>query len=177
MKYVFKWILFQLLPVLITTRYMSEHFLRERWARYQSDYTNPLPWQAAFKSSIFLINLLYIGVTQGVISTYMCDKLGDTDTYYLIAHPPIKCYEGAHATMTVLSLIPLVFFTIGWPCCLAVIFYFGLRKNLLQDDTYGRIFGFLFKRCGLHPAALHAWLTLSWLLLLSGTNSTGFGGI
>ena len=148
-KYVFKWVLFQLLPVLITTRYMSEHYLRECWARYRGhrDTQDALPWHDAFKSSIFMLNLLYIGVTQGVISTYMCGKLGESDTYYLIAHPPIKCYESAHACMMVLSTIPLVVYIIGWPFFMSAVFYFGVRKNLLQDAAFSAQYGFLFSKC------------------------------
>ena len=145
-KYIFKWLLFQLLPILISVRYMSEHFLRKWWAdrsRVEVSYS----WNEGFKASLFLGNTLYIGVTSSVVSTFMCEKLGDSDSYYLIAAPTIKCYQGTHIATLVLSIIPLVVYVIGWPCCLFGILYFGQRRNMLQQAEYGAVFGFLFKRC------------------------------
>ena len=99
-KFVYKWVLFLLLPIIISLRYFGEVYVRQWWS-LRSGKPSTFLKQDAIKASMFMTNLLYLGVTASILSVFSCEKLGDSTTYYLVAQPTIECYSGAHLGLLV----------------------------------------------------------------------------
>ena len=81
--------------------------------------------------------MLYLGMVATILSTFACGKLGESDHYYLIVRPAIRCYDAQHSAMMVslrcrsssalrhafqgVALVALVLWGFGWPCIIAAI--------------------------------------------------------
>ena len=138
------WIMFMLFPVFYMVYYVV---LIQRGCGPQGMLCKRDGYSStwALKATLFIFNLLYLALTAKTLGLYNCKRL-DSDTYYLVSHPDVTCFEGEHLAALILSVIPLVVYVIGAPVGLACVFYIGARQDLLNHPTYSAIFGFLYKR-------------------------------
>jgi len=80
-----------------------------------------------------------------VLTIFNCASLGD-GTYYLVSSPNTQCFVDFHLFALVMSPLPLIAYTIGWPLSMFCIFYIGHRKTLFDNKEFAGTFGFLYKR-------------------------------
>ena len=64
----------------------------------------------AMKGTMFVGNMLYLGVTSQILSLFACNTL-KPGSYYLVAAPYITCYEGASCVLLTLTLIVTLIIT------------------------------------------------------------------
>ena len=82
--------------------YFGGHYIDQ----YRKGEASTSTWGAAFKSSLFLLNMLYLAVTGKTLILFNCQPLGD-GTQYLVAAPGAKCFQGDHLISLVLAALPL----------------------------------------------------------------------
>ena len=122
-----KWLFIQIMPLMYIARYFGEHYLKKRLGRLTDETDVQHSWNTALHSTIFLINLLYISITNWVLLLYDCQKV--TNTLTVLTHDPrVECYTGDHLAALILSPISLVVYVLGWPCAICVIFYVAKVK-------------------------------------------------
>ena len=93
--------------------------------------------------SVFIFNLLYLGLTSKTLALFNCKATGNGD-WYMVTNPSITCFEGDHLILMILGIIPLLCYTIAWPLVIMVAFYNATRRHLFHDKDFKGIFGFIY---------------------------------
>ena len=125
-------------------RYFGQHYWNKRRSNLNEEDAL-VSWQDALHNIIFLTNMLYISLSSSVLTLYACDKV-EPGVYVMTSNNSVRCYEGDHAITLYLSIIPLLLYVIGWPLTIGGIFYAADARLKLNDPTYVRLYGFLYKR-------------------------------
>lgn len=133
--------MFECLPLFFAFYYYGGYWID----RYRKGQESTATWSGAFKSSLFLLNMLYLAVTGNALAVFECGELAPGE-YYLKAYPALACYKSEHIISMIIALAAIFLYTVGWPAAMTCIFYIGHRKNWLDEPWFGGLFGFLYKR-------------------------------
>ncbi len=158
--FIAKWIMFEMLPVFYVCFYMGRYYfskivvgdhtptLGDRGLANQKiakSVNIQLSYQSAFTACLFLVNMLFLAMTNKSLIIFMCLPMAD-GSYYLEIAANVTCYEGMHIINMILALLTTIIYTVGWPLYLCVIFYNGYHKDLLDNPQYAATYGFIYKR-------------------------------
>ena len=142
-----KFVFFQSLPVLYAIRYFGPHYLSRFRGECQDDSDLELSgWTVALRETLFIVNLLYVGLAQSVLSVYVCTEI-TPGLSVMTFSPTVPCYEAEHVASMIFSTVPIFIYIILWPNCICLIFYAGKKRLLLNNCVFAQTFGFLYKRC------------------------------